>query len=316
MPTISAVIPNYNHQDYLESALDHHLSQTHPILEAIFVDDGSTDESLALLRRLEQRHAVVRVLAHDRNQGVNAAIMTGLAAARGDYVRLGSTNDPMQPDFFSLAIGLLERHPEAGLFFANPATIDEAGTETRRLSLGLADQPIFLDPPTLIRRMAIKAFSIPSQTMVFRRSALEAVGGFRPDLHWHADWFAKTAVALRGGACHAPVYVAAARDHADAYSVRTTRSAEGERSLLYRILDILAEPDFADIAERVAEAGVFPELRLRTLHWLAARRSARRFLSGRLVARCVMEEVWTHLRPLTPMSWRQVGRAWASRLTR
>ena len=314
--SLSAIIPNYNHAVYLRDIIAQHITQTRPADEIIVVDDGSTDDSRAVLDDLKRQHPSLTVVTFEENRGVNAAAMAGLAMARGDYVRFGSTNDPIEPDFFEVALDLLEAHPEAALFFADPAMVEEDGGASRHLGLFLADQPTYLAPDTLIARMSVKAFNIPSQTLVLRRAALEAIGGFRPELAWHADWFAKMALSLRHGACYAPRHVARSRVHADAYSARNVGRAAGEKALLYRILDLLAEPAFKDVATRFADAGILPELRLRDLFWLAARRQSHHHLSARLITRCVMEEVWTHLRPLTPMGLRQRARTWSSRLTR
>ena len=80
-PTLSVVLPNYNHARYLESALVAHLNQSALPLEIIVVDDASTDESRTIVKRLAARHPIVRLVAMPVNGGVNAAMNRGLAEA-------------------------------------------------------------------------------------------------------------------------------------------------------------------------------------------------------------------------------------------
>src|SRR2546428_7901534 len=81
---LSVLMPAYNEAATLEQALDAVLA-TPQDKEVILVDDGSTDGTRDIARRLGAREGV-RVLLHDRNQGKGAAVRTALAAARGDEV--------------------------------------------------------------------------------------------------------------------------------------------------------------------------------------------------------------------------------------
>jgi len=123
-PTLSVVLPNYNHAALLPRALDALIAQDRPAGEIVIVDDGSTDDSRAVIERYAGRHPSIRLLANEHNSGVIPALQRGLEAARGDYVYFAASDDWVQPGFFSRALAMLEAHPNVGLFCANALLID------------------------------------------------------------------------------------------------------------------------------------------------------------------------------------------------
>jgi len=89
VPTLSVVIPVYNEErnfDALYARLAPVLDGIGQPYEVIFVDDGSADRSLEILRRLHNAHRAVRVIALNRNYGQHAAVFAGLDHARGDAI--------------------------------------------------------------------------------------------------------------------------------------------------------------------------------------------------------------------------------------
>src|SRR5690625_8054704 len=85
--SVSAVIPCFNSQEWIEEAVDSALSQTHPLSEVVCVDDGPTDDTLALLEALKQRGDRVRVLAQS-DPGAPAARNAGRAVVTGTREQL------------------------------------------------------------------------------------------------------------------------------------------------------------------------------------------------------------------------------------
>jgi undecaprenyl-phosphate 4-deoxy-4-formamido-L-arabinose transferase len=89
MPSLSVVIPVYNEEanlDALYGRLAPVLARTGRRYEVVFVDDGSADRSLEILRRLHDTHASVRVISLNRNYGQHAAVFAGLDHARGEVI--------------------------------------------------------------------------------------------------------------------------------------------------------------------------------------------------------------------------------------
>ena len=95
MPTVSVVIPTYDRADVLPRAMDSALGQTVADLELVVVDDGSTDDTEAVVADYDDDR--VRYVAHERNRGANVARNTGVEAADGEYVAFLDSDDEWKP---------------------------------------------------------------------------------------------------------------------------------------------------------------------------------------------------------------------------
>src|SRR5438477_610601 len=93
LPTLSVIVPNYNHARYLDMSLPAILKQSVPPLELIVIDDASTDNSREVLRRFAARNPLVRLVENPKNLGVMPNIRAGVEMARGEYVYVGSADD-------------------------------------------------------------------------------------------------------------------------------------------------------------------------------------------------------------------------------
>src|SRR5690625_2945683 len=103
--SVSAVIPCFNSQEWIEEAVDSALSQTHPLSEVVCVDDGSTDDTLALLEALKQRDDRVRVLAQS-NSGAPAARNAGLSVVTSTWVQFLDADDVLAPEKVEHQLGI------------------------------------------------------------------------------------------------------------------------------------------------------------------------------------------------------------------
>jgi glycosyltransferase involved in cell wall biosynthesis len=92
MPVISVIIPVYNAEKYIAKCLDSVLASTLSDIEVICVDDGSTDDSLSILKQYKSRDVRVKVL-HQKNSHAGVARNTGLEAAQGEYVHFLDVDD-------------------------------------------------------------------------------------------------------------------------------------------------------------------------------------------------------------------------------
>src|SRR5581483_8159413 len=107
-PTISVIIPCFNHAAYLAKAIQSALVQTLPADEIIVVDDGSTDDTAKVTASSGTRIRYV----YQSNAGLSAARNTGIKLATGKYIGFLDADDLWHPDFLTTLVNLLERHPE------------------------------------------------------------------------------------------------------------------------------------------------------------------------------------------------------------
>lgn len=108
-PLLSVLMPVYNGSEFLRPAIDSVLAQTYRHFELILVNDGSTDNTRAII----ESYSDPRIVAiHQQNQGVARALNNGLVVAKGKYVRRHDADDVSTPDSFELQVGFLESHPD------------------------------------------------------------------------------------------------------------------------------------------------------------------------------------------------------------
>jgi hypothetical protein len=124
VPRVSFVVPTYNYGRFVGQAIESLLTQTFFALEIIVIDDGSTDDTAAVIGRY--RDPRVRLICHDRNQGHIRTYNEGLTLARGEFVGLLSADDLcLRTDAVSRQVEMLDRDPHAGFVYSALTFIDE-----------------------------------------------------------------------------------------------------------------------------------------------------------------------------------------------
>ena len=104
---ISIIIPVYNVGKYLDKNIESLLNQTYTNFEAVYVDDGSTDDSLSIIKKYASKDKRIKVI-HIDNHGVSHARNTGLDAVTGDYVTFVDGDDYVDKDYLEYLISLVE----------------------------------------------------------------------------------------------------------------------------------------------------------------------------------------------------------------
>lgn len=99
MKLISVIVPAYNVENYIAKCLDSILNQTYKNLEIIVVDDGSTDNTLAIIDSYSAKDNRIKAI-HQDNMGVAAARNAGLLAATGDYYGFVDSDDTIEPTMY------------------------------------------------------------------------------------------------------------------------------------------------------------------------------------------------------------------------
>lgn len=176
-PLVSVVIASYNHAPYVEASILSVINQTYPNIELLVVDDGSSDDSVERIRRLQEKYDFdFRV---QKNIGLTQTLNESIARARGEYFVPFGSDDIMMPNRIELQVAYMADKPEVGICAGNMELMRADGTlypesrQKRDIPFRRLD---FED--VLLQR---KPFP-PAPTLFFRKEALEKVGGFNPEI--------------------------------------------------------------------------------------------------------------------------------------
>ena len=128
MPTVSIVMPVYNAAPYLEEALRSMLKQRFTDLECIVINDGSTDDSEAVVRSF--RDPRLHYLANDGNRGLVYTLNRGIDEAHGKYIARMDGDDISLPDRLEEQVSYMNSHPEVDVLATVVKLIDPHGNPT------------------------------------------------------------------------------------------------------------------------------------------------------------------------------------------
>lgn len=181
-PTVSVVIPCFNYGRFLGAAVGTCLSQTGVEVDVVIVDDASTDDSLAVARRLRARHPQVRLIAHGHNQGPVAAFNDGLRLARGEFLVRLDADDMLTPGALARATALAATFPSVGLIYGHPRHFRHEAPAART---GVRSWTVWPGRQWLADRCRDGLSVITAPEVVMRRSVVELVGGQQPLPHTH-----------------------------------------------------------------------------------------------------------------------------------
>lgn len=123
MPILSIIIPNYNYGHFLDRFFNSIAAQTMSLeaVELIFVDDGSSDNSVEFVQTWADKIKCLRfiVLTPPRSGCPGLVRNIGLNKAEGDYLASLDPDDVLYPDYFSVCLAFLEDHPEVSLVYTD-----------------------------------------------------------------------------------------------------------------------------------------------------------------------------------------------------
>lgn len=183
-PLVSVVIPLYNSAATVRATLDSVLAQTYSNLEILVVDDGSTDEGVALCRSYDDPR--LRIV-QQQNRGLAGARNTGIRASSGSIVAFVDSDDLWLPQKIARHVEHLRTHPEVGVSYSCSAFIDGAGQP-----LGIYQTPALhhITPDLILCRNPISNGSC----VVLRREVLDGIRFEAnlygtPESYWFDDSF-------------------------------------------------------------------------------------------------------------------------------
>lgn len=174
-PLVSVILPVYNGAEFVGAAIESALCQTYRHLEVIAIDDGSSDETLEILKRYAAEDSRMVVLSQ-KNGGVARARNRGLAESNGDLIAPLDADDLWDPTKISRQVRQLQRSGEkTGLVYSWWVWIDDVGVIRDRSPSWMIEGDVF-------EKLLLINFIGNASVPLFRRHCIEEAGGYNEDL--------------------------------------------------------------------------------------------------------------------------------------
>jgi GT2 family glycosyltransferase len=185
-PRVTVVVPCYNYGHYLPQCLASVLEQPGVSVDALVIDDASTDDSRAVAEGIAARDPRVTVVAHARNQGHIATYNDGLARATGTYVVVLSADDELADGALRRATALMEAYPSVGFVYGRAVCFE--GADRPPVRPGNGWWALWSGERWARRRWETGRNCIWSPEVVMRTAVQHQIGGYRSSLPHTGDF--------------------------------------------------------------------------------------------------------------------------------
>lgn len=211
---VTLITPTYNQANYLAAALRSVLAQSYGDIEYIVIDDGSTDNTVDVLRGFGDGLRWITQV----NAGQAQTLNLGWSMATGEVLGYLSSDDLLKPDAVARAVDALRTHPEAVACYCDFDLIDDEGHRVRTVHT-----------ENFVRQRLIRDLvCLPGPGAFFRRSAFRAVGGWNPRLRQTPDFDFWMRLSGQGAFVRIPEVHAEYRIHPESASYRTTTTVRAD----------------------------------------------------------------------------------------
>jgi alpha-1,3-rhamnosyltransferase len=225
---VTVVIASYNHAPYIEECIQSVLDQTYPHVELLVIDDGSTDDSVERIQRLQGLYGFD--FQTQQNQGLTRTLNAAIARAKGSLIVPFGSDDIMLPERLAKQVAYLQGKPEVGICAGNIELIDSAGQlfPEKRQRRDVPFRRLDFDDVF----MELKPYA-PATTLMIRKDALDKVGGFDPEIRLED-------LSIELKITHAGYYIDCLGEVLARYRKHATNSYKNHRFMIDSILRIYA----------------------------------------------------------------------------
>lgn len=129
-PEVSIIIPSYNYEKLIKEAFNSAVNQSFGDFEIIVVDDGSTDNSIEVIKKYQKKYSNIYLFTHknNENRGLSKTVRLGLKHAKGKYIAFLECDDFWEKDYLSKKIEIFKNYPDVGIIFND---VQEFGDKNR-----------------------------------------------------------------------------------------------------------------------------------------------------------------------------------------
>lgn len=240
---VTVITPCYNHQRYIGACIESVLGQTYQDWEQIVVDDGSTDDSAAIVESYGDPRVRLLRLPHRGLASLGATYNAALEQSRGSLIAVLEGDDAWPSTKLATQVAAFQ-DPAVFLSWGRASLIDAAGTRLRGAStVRSGSHFVDFDSTSMFHRLVRVNMLSPAASVMARRSVLERIGGFHQDGSRHyvdlPTWLTLVA-RVEGTVRFVNAELAYYRVHAEQTTQRHRLAMESEfQSVVSTILDTL-----------------------------------------------------------------------------
>jgi glycosyltransferase involved in cell wall biosynthesis len=236
LPLVSVITPAYNRASFLDETILSVLNQDYAGIEYIVLDDGSTDDTLNVIKNYEGK---IRWETHE-NMGETLTVNKGFSMANGEIIGVVNSDDPLLPGAISAIVACMMAEPELLVVYPDWNMIDENGKTIRHI---MTFDYSYID-------MLRWHHCMPGPGTFFRRVVVDRLQGRDPQFRYVGDFDFWLRAGLIGPFARIPYTLATFRFHSDSASVSQTGDLMAEEHI--RLVDkIYSLPDLPPEVLRV-----------------------------------------------------------------
>ncbi len=175
---VSVIIPCYNHEKYVQQAVESVLEQTYRNIELIVIDDGSSDNSPSILSSLAKRYNFNLIL--QKNMGVCRTLNNAIRLSKGQYIAMLASDDYWHLKKIEMQMLCLKQHPKSKFCYSQAVEFEDS----------LKDKSFVFPKKPMSGRVLERVFlrqHVPAGTILFSRELYDYIGGFDENLE-EEDW--------------------------------------------------------------------------------------------------------------------------------
>jgi len=199
---LTVALPNFNHGHFLPRCLEAIVEQTRRPDELIILDDGSTDDSAAIIRYYAANYSFIRPIYKEKNEGLLRAITALYQAIDTDFSYWAASDDYIcTPYFFQEAMAAAELDSRVALVSGKVETVFKESNRKCVAEVSKWNHSHYATPAEVLNDYyeVEPANQSLSAATIYKHKALSEVGGFRQELGWWCDTFAIRAISLKYG---------------------------------------------------------------------------------------------------------------------
>ena len=231
LPSISIITPTLNQGNFIAQTIESVLAQKYPALEYLVIDGGSTDQTLAVIRKYERQLTWIS----EADSGQSAAINKGWQRASGEILAWLNSDDLLRPEALQTIAKIFQASPETVMVYGGADFIDATGEILGPYPTGNWNYADYLKNITNF---------LPQPSVFIRREAVIRAGWLDESLHYLMDYDLFLRVGLQGKVQQSPATLSAMRLHVDAKSLSALKGFGAE---------------MVAVIERTFESGKLPQ---------------------------------------------------------